>query len=143
MVIYGIDGALVPEDLTYPMDMEALVTYLTQTLRPGSAEVPLSLLVEAVEGGQTQAVVEAALSAVNNGYLQQLTALYEEATGNQEALVALAAVGNEAIQMSSCATYTPFLQQLPSAEDLQEAESTQRIVAESYPAYAQCASEAS
>lgn len=127
----------------YLMGMEAPVTYLTQTLRPGSAEVPLSLLVDAVEGDQTQAVAVAVLSAVNNGYLQQLTALYEEATGNQEALVALAAVGNEVIQMSSCATYTPFLQQLPSAEDLQEDESTQMMVAESYPAYAQCVSEAS
>ena len=143
LVIYGIDGALVPEDAMYPVDSDTLVNYLSETLRPGSAEVPLSLVVAAVEDDQTQAVAEAFLTAINNGYLQQLTALYEEATGNQEALVSLAAVGNDAIQMSSCATYTPLLQQLPSTEDLQEAESTQRIVAQSYPDFAQCASQSS
>ena len=143
LVIYGIDGALVPEDSMYPVDSETLVNYLSETLRPGSAEVPLSLVVAAVEGDQTQAVAEAFLTAIDNGYLQQLTALYEEATGNQEALVALAAVGNEVIQMRSCATYTPLLQQLPSAEDLQEAESTQRIVEQSYSDYAQCVSQSS
>ena len=143
LVIYGIDGALVPEDAMYPVDSETLVNYLSETLRPGSAEVPLSLVVAAVEGDQTQAVAEAFLTAINNGYLQQLTALYEEATGNQEALVALAAVGNDVIQMSSCATYTPLLQQLPSAEELREAKSAQSIVAKSYPDFAQCASESS
>lgn len=143
LVIYGIDGALVPEDAMYPADSDLLVNYLSETLRPGSAEVPLSFVVAEVEAHQTQAVAEAFLSAVNNGYLQQLTALYEEAIGNQEALVALAAVGNEVIQMSSCATYTPLLQQLPSAEDLHEAKSTQTIIAKSYPDFAQCASQSS
>lgn len=142
LVIYGIDGALVPEGAIFSSD-ETLINYLIGTLMPGSAEVPLSLIVAAVEADQTAAVAEAALTAINGGYLQQLTALYEEATGNQEALVALAAVGNEVIQMSSCATYTPLLQQMPSIEDLQEAKSTQMIVAKSYPAFAECASQSS
>lgn len=105
--------------------------------------MPLSLIVTAVEADETEVVAEAFASAVDNGYLQQLIALYEQATGNQEALVALAAVGNQVIQDSSCANYTPFLQQLPSAATLKEAASTQRIVAKSYPAYAQCLSESS
>lgn len=138
LVIYGIDGVLVPEEAIYPFDSTLLSNYLTGTLMPGSAEVPLNLVVEAVEAGETAAVAEAALSAINGGYLQQLTDLFTQATGNQEALVALAAVGNEVIMMSSCATYTPVLQQLPSTLELEQAESTTDIVREAYPAFAEC-----
>lgn len=143
LVIYGIDGVLVPEEAIYPFDAMTLSKYLAGTLMPGSAEVPLSLVVEAVESGETQSVAEAFMTAVDGGYLQQITALYVEATGNQEALVALAAVGNEVIQMSSCDAYTPVLEQLPSTEELQEAPSTMAIVMRSYPAFAQCATQAS
>lgn len=110
---------------------------------PGSAEVPLNLVVEAVESGATQSVAQAFMTAIDGGYLQQITALYIEATGNQEALVALAAVGDEVIQMSSCDAYTPVLEQLPSTDELQEARSTMMIVTNTYPAFAQCATQAS
>ena len=143
LVIYGIDGVLVPEVAVFPFESDALVEYLTGTLRPGAAEVPLSLIVTAVEADETEAVAEAFLTAISNGYLQQLVALYEAAAGNQEALVALAAVGNQVIQDSGCSTYTPLLQQLPSSDDLQVADSTQSIIVESYPAYAECGSESS
>ena len=143
LVIYGIDGVLVPEEAIYPFDSMTLTQYLTGTLMPGSAEVPLELVVEAVEAGETVSVAEAFMTAISGGYLQQITALYSEATGNQEALVALAAVGNDVIQMSSCDTYTPVLEQLPSTEELQESPSTMAMVMSTYPAYAQCATQAS
>ena len=129
-----------PEEVLAPFveDADLLTTYLTGILRPGSAEVPLSLVVEAVEAGETASVAEAALTAFTNGYLQQLLALYDAAVGNQEALVALAAVGEEALQQSSCATLTPFLRQLPSAEELQQTEATSSRIADSYPALVAC-----
>jgi len=141
LVIYGIDGVLVPEVAVFPFDSEALVEYLTGTLRPGAAEVPLSLIVTAVQAGQTAAVAEAFTTAIENGYLQQLIALYVAAVGNQEALVALAAVGDQVIQDNGCATYTPIFQQLPS--DLKVAPSTESEIAESSPAYGECVSESS
>lgn len=140
MVIYGIDGVLVPEEVLFPFEAETLINYLTTTIRPGSAEIPLSLIVEAVEAGETAPVGAAALTALTNGYMQQLLALYAMAVGNQEALVALAAVGNEALQQSSCTTLTPFLQQLPSAADLQQTGYTSRVIQATYPALAECLS---
>nr|QOL01189.1 putative extracellular protein TR9_002 [Trebouxia lynnae] len=138
LVIYGIDGVLVPEDVIYPFDSEVLLSYLTETLAPGFAEVPLNLVMAAVQSGQTNVVAEAELTAINGGYLQQIVALYEEAAGNQEALLALDAVANEVIQMSSCAKVTPLIQQVPSDQDLQESEATRMTVAQQYPALAQC-----
>lgn len=138
LVIYGIDGVLVPEEALFPFDADFLTNYLTGTLRPGSAEVPLSLVVQAVEAGQTASVAEAALTASTNGYLQQVLAIYDQAVGNQEAILALAAVGNEALRQSSCAAVTPLLRQIPSAEDLQETKATQRLVAQRYPALVKC-----
>lgn len=140
MVIYGIDGVLVPEEVLFPFEAEMLVTYLTATIRPGSAEIPLSLIVEAVGAGETAPVATAFLTALTNDYMQQLLALYAMAVGNQEALMALAAVGNGALQQSSCATLTPFLQQLPSAADLQQTGYTSRVLQATYPALTECLS---
>lgn len=143
LLIYGIDGVLVPEEALYPFESMTLANYLTGTLMPGSAEVPLSLVVEAVESGETQAAAQAFMSAVDGGYIQQITALYVEATGNQEALVALAAVGNEVILMSSCDAYSSVLEQIPTTEELQAAPSTVQIVTEAYPALAECVTQSS
>jgi len=143
LVIYGIDGVLVPEEALYPFESMTLVNYLTGTLMPGSAEVPLSLVVEAVESGETQAAAQAFMSAVDGGYIQQITALYVEATGNQEALVALAAVGNEVILMSSCDAYSSVLEQIPTTEELQAEPSTVEIVTDAYPALAECVTQSS
>lgn len=143
LVIYGIDGVLLPEVALFPFEADTLMEYLTGTLRPGFAEVPLSLIVAAVQGDETEAVAEAFLTAISNYYLQQLVALYEAAAGNQEAQLALAAVGNQAILDNGCAAYTPLLQQLPSSAALRVAASTQKMIAQSYPAYAKCVSESS
>ena len=140
-MIYGVDGVLVPEEAIFPFDSETLTQYLIETLMPGSAEVPLSLVVDAVNAGQTNAVAQAALSAIHNGYLQQLTALYQQASGNQQALLALSAVADSAIKMSSCATVTPLNRQLPSAAELKATPATQAEVARRYPEVVQCASQ--
>lgn len=142
VVIYGIDGVLVPENAIYPFDSQLLLSYLTETLAPGYAEVPFNLVVAAVQANQTSVVAQAWLTAINGGYLQQIIALYEEAAGDQEALLALDAVFNEVIQMSSCAKVTPLIQQSPSEQELQETAATVRTVARRYPALARCATQA-
>lgn len=133
LVIYGIDGVLVPEVAVFPFESDALVEYLTGTLKPGSAEVPLSLIVAAVQANELGALSEAFLTTTNSGNFQPLNALYDQAAGSPGAMEALAAVGNEVIQDSSCATYTPFLQQLPVT-----AQDTAPLFAESYPLYSDC-----
>ena len=140
LVIYGIDGVLVPEEAIYPFDSELLLSYLTETLMPGYSEVPLGLIVAAVQSNQTDTAAEAALTAINGGYLQQLVALFNEATGNQQAILALAAVTDGAINKSSCTQVKPLLQKVPNFAELKASNATQTSVAQKYPALTQCAS---
>jgi hypothetical protein len=138
LVIYGIDGVLVPEEDLIPFNQEFL-QYLETTLEPGFAEVPLSLVVAAVQANNTNTVAEAADQAISMGYLQQLTALIQQASGNTAAINALAAVGNEMITMTSCANVTPLIQQaMPSAATLGVSNSTLTSLGAQYPALASC-----
>ncbi|KAL0035348.1 hypothetical protein WJX77_002103 [Trebouxia sp. C0004] len=138
LVIYGIDGVLVPEEDLLPFNQEFL-QYLETTLEPGFAEVPLSLVIAAVQANNTNTVAEAADQAISMGYLQQLTALIQQASGNTAAINALAAVGNEMIMMTSCANVTPLIRQaMPSAATLGVSNSTLASMGAQYPALASC-----
>lgn len=138
LVIYGIDGVLVPEMELVPFNEEFL-QYLEVTLQPGSAEVPLSLIMAAVQMNNTDVVAEAVEQAIGAGYLQQLTALITQASGNADAINALAAVGNDVITMTSCSYVTPLIQQAnPSAASLGVSTSTLTSLASQYPALASC-----
>ncbi|KAL0044485.1 hypothetical protein WJX82_009190 [Trebouxia sp. C0006] len=138
LVIYGIDGVLVPEEDLIPFNQEFL-QYLETTLEPGFAEVPLSLVIAAVQANNTNTVAEVADQAISMGYLQQLTALIQQASGNINAINALAAVGNEMIMMTSCANVTPLIQQaMPSAATLGVSNSTLTSLGSQYPALASC-----
>lgn len=137
-MIYGIDGVLVPEMELVPFNEEFL-QYLEVTLQPGSAEVPLSLVIAAVQMNNTDVVAEAVEQAIGAGYLQQLTALITQASGNVDAINALAAVGNDVIMMTSCAYVTPLIQQAnPSAASLGVSNSTLTSLGSQYPALASC-----
>lgn len=138
LVIYGIDGVLVPEMELVPFSDEFL-QYLEVTLMPGSAEVPLGLIMSAVQAGDVNTVAMAADEAVNMGYLQQLTALVTAASGNVAAIQSLAAVGNEMIMMTSCAKVTPLIQQAnPFAASLGVSNSTLTSIGKQYPALTAC-----
>ena len=73
LVIYGISGAIVAEQVL-PFD-PTFFTYLEYVLRPGGAEVPAQLVVDAVAAGQTASVAAVFAQALDAGYYQQLTAI--------------------------------------------------------------------
>lgn len=138
LVIYGIDGVLVPEMELVPFSDEFL-QYLEVTLMPGAAEVPLSLVMAAVQAGDVNVVAEAADQAVNMGYLQQLTALVSASQGVTGGIQSLAAVGNVMIEMTSCGTVSPLIQQsMPIVTSMGLSTSTLSSLATQYPALAAC-----
>ena len=76
LIIYGVNAVLVPEgfiDFT-----STLYGYLEYVLKPGGAEVPASLILEAVEAGETDTVAAAFDEAVQAGYSQQLIAILKQ-----------------------------------------------------------------
>ncbi len=79
LVIYGLNGAIVPAE-TIPFD-SAFFGYLEFVLKPGGAEVPASLVVDAVNAGDTATVAAVFDQAVQAGYTQQLVAILNQVGG--------------------------------------------------------------
>lgn len=76
LVIYGIDGVLEPAGF---VDFEVtLKHYLDVLLRPGGAEIPATLIVDAVNAGEVATVAAAFDQVVELGYSQQLVAILEQ-----------------------------------------------------------------
>ena len=114
LVIYGIDGVLVPEQDLVPFTDEFL-QYLEVTLEPGHAEVPANLVINAVMSGQTDTVADAFDQAIQMGYLQQLVAIADMAYRMPNGLQSVAAVANDMISMTSCGNVTPLIRQVQAS----------------------------
>lgn len=110
LVIYGINGVLVPEEAVDFSESEFL-QYLEITLEPGSAEVPAGLVIAAVQAGDLDSVADVFDNAITAGYTQQLVALITQAATTPEGVQTLAAIGNELIQTTSCDRITPLIRE--------------------------------
>lgn len=111
LVIYGINGVLVPEEGLSGNSQDDIMQYLETTLEPGSAEVPIGLVIALVQAGDMDTVVSVFDNAITAGYTQQLTALAVEAVNTPNGIQTIAAVTNELIQMTSCGRVQPLIRQ--------------------------------
>lgn len=82
LVIYGVDGAFVPEEDLLSSDVTGgvhnLTFYLERLLVPGGPEVPVSAIIAAVNGGRVADVAAAFDQAVQAGLAFQLINLLQE-----------------------------------------------------------------
>lgn len=136
LVIYGVDGVLVPEQELVPFTDEFL-QYLEVTLEPGHAEVPAELIITAVMAGQTDTVADAFDQAISMGYLQQLTAIVNAAAGLPNGVQSGAAVANNMIEMSGCDNVQRLIRQVDPA-NLGISSSDASSLGAQYPQLAAC-----
>lgn len=118
-------------------NQDAIMQYLETTLMPGSAEVPITLVIALVQAGDMDTVVSTFDNAITAGYTQQLTALAREAVNAPDGIETIAAVTNELIQMTSCDRVQPLIRQTaPQLTGVPE--STLNHLAQQYPDLSSC-----
>ena len=82
LVVYGVDGAFVPEENLFassePGAIHNLTFYLESLLVPGGPEVPITAIIAAVNGGRVADVAAAFDQAVQAGLSFQLVNLLQE-----------------------------------------------------------------
>lgn len=82
LVIYGLDGALVPnENIQSPNVSGAIhniTQYLVTYLAPGGPAIPINAIITAVADNQAAQVAAAFDKAVTAGYIPQLLALLQQ-----------------------------------------------------------------
>ena len=83
-MIYGVDGAFVPnENIQNPGVNGAIhniTQYLLTYLVPGGPIIPINAIITAVNDSQTAEVAAAFNKAVADGYIPQLEALLKQAS---------------------------------------------------------------
>ena len=76
LIIYGVSGVVIPDGFVDFND--TLDHYLEVLLRPGGAEIPAQLILDAVAAGQIDVVAAAFDQAVQLGYASQLIPVLEQ-----------------------------------------------------------------